>query len=88
MNERILVTGGLGMVGAFVCRALLAEGRQPVVYDQRTDTALVRDIAGECVIEQGDTRDQPRLMTLNAQHRPAAIVHLAAQVGQIGRAHV
>lgn len=81
MTDKVLVTGGLGMVGAFVCRALLNAGRQPVIYDLRSDTALVRDIAAQCVVEHGDIRDLPRLMGLVQQHKPQAIVHLAGQVG-------
>jgi UDP-glucose 4-epimerase len=35
MNHRsaILVTGGAGYIGAHACRALIAAGYQPIVYD-------------------------------------------------------
>jgi UDP-glucose 4-epimerase len=78
--NRVLVTGGLGVIGAFVCRALLAGSRQPVIYDMGGDTGLIRDIAADCVIERGDVCDLPRLMGVASQHKPAAIVHLAGQV--------
>jgi UDP-glucose 4-epimerase len=79
--DKVLVTGGLGMVGASVCRSLLATARQPVIYDSGSDIALIRDIAADCVIEQGNTCDLPRLMGVVSQHQPVAIAHLAGQIG-------
>ena len=78
---QVLVTGGFGMVGAFVCRALLATSRQPLIYDLRSDHSLVRDIAADCVLEHGDICDLPRLMGVVKRYKPAAIVHLAGHVG-------
>lgn len=79
--NKVLVTGGLGVIGAFVCRALLATSRQPVIYDLGGDNALIPDIAADCVIERGSVGDLPRLMGVISQHKPAAILHLAGQVG-------
>lgn len=79
--DKVLVTGGLGIIGAFVCRQLLATSRQPVIYDLGGENALVRDIAADCVIERGSVCDLPRLLGVISQHRPTAIVHLAGQVG-------
>ncbi len=79
--NKVLVTGGLGIIGAFVCRALLTTSRQPVIYDLGGDTGLIRDIAADCVIERGDVTDLPRLMGVISLHKPAAIVHLASQLG-------
>ena len=79
--NKVLVTGGLGIIGAFVCRALLTACRPPVVYDSGGDNALMRDIASDCVIERGDVCDLPRLMSVIAKHQPIAIVHLAGRVG-------
>ena len=80
--DKVLVTGGLGVIGSMICRALLATSRQPVIYEMGRDTALVQDIAGDCVIEQGDICDLPRLMAIVAQHKPMAIVHFAGQTGR------
>ena len=79
--NKILVTGGLGIIGAYICRALLATSRQPVIYDLGGDTGLVRDIASECIIEHGNAADLPRLLGVMAQHKPVAIAHLAGQIG-------
>ena len=62
MTDKVLVTGGLGLVGSYVCRALVASGRRPVIYDSGSDTALVADIAAQCDFVQGNIDDLPRLM--------------------------
>lgn len=50
--DHVIVTGGLGMVGAFVCRALLASGYRPVIYDAGASTALVSDVVAKCDLVQ------------------------------------
>ena len=79
--QKVLVTGGLGVIGSFICRALLVSARQPVIYDMGSDTRLIVDIADHCVIERGDICDLPRLMGVVCEHKPAAIVHFAGQTG-------
>ena len=79
--EKILVTGGLGIIGSFVCRALLTSSRMPVVYDLSSDYSLMRDIASDCLIERGDVCDLPCLLSAIAEHKPVAIIHLAGRVG-------
>jgi UDP-glucose 4-epimerase len=81
MSENVLVTGGLGMVGAFVCRALIASGRHPVIYDMGRNTALIRDIEKRCKIVQGDVTDLPRLAGALKEHQIRAILHFGAAVG-------
>ncbi len=79
--DKIIVTGGLGMIGPFVCRALLSTGLQPIIYDASSDTSLAADIAVDCVIESGNVCDLPRLMDVVSAHQPQAIVHFAGQTG-------
>src|SRR5262245_47726856 len=79
--NKILVTGGLGVIGAFVCRALLSTSQQPVIYDVGIDTKRIQDIASDCLIEHGDICDLPRLMGIISRYRPLAIAHVSGQVG-------
>lgn len=79
--ENILVTGGLGMIGAFICRALIANSRRPVIYDAGSSTGFIDDIVADCVIERGDICDMPRIMGVISRYKPAAIVHFAGHVG-------
>ena len=51
---RILVTGGLGVNGCWVTRDLLTMGHEPVVFDNRPDFTLLRDVSDEFAFVQGD----------------------------------
>jgi GDP-L-fucose synthase len=68
-TDRILVTGGAGFLGSFVIEKLKARGYNDIVIPRRRDYDLTRE------------RDVERLY---ADHRPAVILHLAAEVGGIG----
>ncbi|MBI4491594.1 MAG: NAD(P)-dependent oxidoreductase [Chloroflexi bacterium] len=78
MSERILVTGGLGAIGAWVCRALVARDVRPLVFDTRADMVLVRDIAEQVDLVLGDITDLAALLRVVKQHRVSRVIHLAA----------
>src|SRR5690348_315880 len=78
--DKVLVTGGLGRVGSYVCRMLVAGSRQPVVYDAGSSLALIRDHAAECIVERGSVCDLPRLLEVISRYKPVAILHLAGLV--------
>jgi UDP-glucose 4-epimerase len=81
MTEKILVTGGLGMVGACMCRGLVEEGFRPVIFDVSTNTRLIADIADKCEVIQGSVGDLPAMMDAIKRAAPPAIVHLSGLVG-------
>ncbi len=60
MSDRpaILVTGGAGYIGSHCCRALLAAGYHPVVYDNFS-TGHRSFVAGSLVV--GDLLDKAAL---------------------------
>jgi GDP-L-fucose synthase len=68
-TDRILVTGGAGFLGSFVIEKLKARGYNDIVIPRRRDYDLTRE------------NDVQRLY---ADHRPAVVLHLAAEVGGIG----
>ena len=80
-SDTVVLTGGLGMLGSHVTRALVRSGRRPVVYDVGNDTELVSDVAAQCDIVQGSVEDMPRFLSVLRENRPRAILHFAAQVG-------
>jgi len=82
MSDVVMVTGGLGLVGSHVSRALVASGRRPLIYDLRPDTAMIPDIASSCTVVQGGLDNLPRLIGAINEHKPTAILHFAAQVGE------
>ncbi|MET7319613.1 NAD(P)-dependent oxidoreductase [Streptomyces sp. NPDC005549] len=80
-RRTVMVTGGLGMIGALTCREMLADGITPVIYDLGTNTALLGDIADQCVIRQGDITDVPKMLSVLKENPVQSIVHLAGRLG-------
>ena len=85
MAETVLVTGGAGFIGAYVTRALLAEGIDVLVYDLHPrgnvlDLLLPNGALGEAqlTVESGEITDGWRLLELCRRHRVDAAVHLAS----------
>jgi UDP-glucose 4-epimerase len=74
---KILVTGGAGYIGSFVCRLLQEEGHAIVVADN-----LVYGHRGavEATLESGDLLDREFLSSVLDRHRPEAVMHLAAWI--------
>ncbi|NDD28619.1 MAG: NAD-dependent epimerase/dehydratase family protein, partial [Proteobacteria bacterium] len=67
--RRVLVTGGSGFLGRWVCEALAAEGGAEVTAPRSA---------------QHDLRDADAVERLFARTRPDVVIHLAAVVGGIG----
>ncbi|MFC1824275.1 NAD-dependent epimerase/dehydratase family protein [Thermodesulfobacteriota bacterium] len=90
-KNKILITGGAGFIGSFICRQLLEVGCQPVVYDafiqyvspfesfyQKYLEYRFKGIKEKVIFERGDTRDKNDLRRVVHKYRPSAIIHLAA----------
>jgi UDP-glucose 4-epimerase len=77
---RVLITGGLGVNGSWVTRRLLETGHEPVVFDFRLETSLVRDIAGDIELVQGDVRVLAELEDVMNGRRIERVIHMAAML--------
>jgi dTDP-glucose 4,6-dehydratase len=82
---RTLVTGGAGFIGSALVRHLVGDlGREVVTVDKltyagsRDALAAVADEPGHA-FEQVDVCDRAALDRVFRQHRPGAVVHLAAE---------
>jgi UDP-glucose-4-epimerase GalE len=77
MNDgpAILVTGGAGYIGSHCCRALVAAGYRPVVFDNLS-TGHRSFVTGQLVT--GDLLDRAALDRAFAQHDIVAVMHFAA----------
>ena len=75
----ILVTGGLGMIGAHTARALVDLGHEVVVTTHRR-TEVPSFLAGKVTVESLDVTDRHAFLALGGRHDISDIVHLAGTI--------
>jgi nucleoside-diphosphate-sugar epimerase len=75
----ILVTGGLGMIGAHTARALVDLGQEVVVTTHRR-TEVPSFLAGRVTVEPLDVTDRDAFLALADRHDISDVVHLAGSI--------
>lgn len=75
----ILVTGGLGMIGAHTAHALVELGHEVVVTAHRR-TEVPSFLTGRVTVEALDVTDRDAVLALGARYAIREIVHLAGSV--------
>lgn len=81
---KILVTGGAGFIGSAVVRQAIRDGHSVVNLDALTYAACLDNVAevsgsSNYSFEHADIRDAGALTRIFAQHKPDAVMHLAAE---------
>jgi len=81
---KMLVTGGCGFIGSAVVRQAIARGHSVVNLDALTYAACPDNLASVAgsdlyAFEHADIRDRAALDRILAEHRPDAVMHLAAE---------
>jgi UDP-glucose 4-epimerase len=84
---KVLITGGMGVIGAETSRKFVKEGHRPVIFARHRDDSLIGDIADKVDVELGDVLDMPRILQAIKQHQVTHIVHAAAFVGAVSAAN-
>jgi UDP-glucuronate 4-epimerase len=90
-DERWLITGALGCIGAWTCRQLVREGHDVVAYDlgddrHRLETVLADGELDQVRFMQGDIADLDALEGAVTGERITHIVHLAALLIPLAKA--
>ena len=80
---KVLITGGMGVIGAETSRKFVKEGHRPVVFARHRDDSLIGDILDRIDFEQGDVLDMPRVLQAIKKHKVTHVVHAAAFVGAV-----
>ncbi len=85
--DTVLITGALGQVGKRCAEILLDRGRTVIATDLRTfnssnvaEELASRNGTGTLKVAYADLLDANAVHELVAEHRPGAIVHLAAMM--------
>ena len=81
---KLLVTGGAGFIGSAVVRQAIGQGHQVVNVDALTYAACLDNVASVAdspayAFEQADICDRAAMDRILADHKPDAIMHLAAE---------
>ncbi len=81
---KLLVSGGAGFIGSAVVRRAIATGHAVVNVDALTYAACLDNVAEvadrpEYAFVEADIRDRAAMDAVLAEHRPDAIMHLAAE---------
>ena len=84
-EERWLITGALGCIGAWCCRQLVREGHAVVAFDLGTDRSRAELVMSPDEIEainytKGDVTDLAALERALDRERTTHVVHLAAML--------
>ena len=97
---KVLITGAAGFIGSHLCERLLDRGDTVIALDNFNDyydTERKRENIHQlrnhpcCILCKGDIRDEKNINRIFAEHRPEAVVHLAAYGAvrySIGRARL
>ena len=84
---KVLITGGMGVIGAETSRRFVREGHRPVIMARHRDDKLIGDILDKVDFEAGDIQDMPRLLEIIKRHKVTHVVHAAAFVGAVSQAN-
>ncbi len=80
---KVLITGGMGVIGAMTTRRFVQEGHRPVVMARHMDRNLIAPVEDKIDVELADVQDFPRLVSIIQAHNITHIVHTAALVGAV-----
>jgi nucleoside-diphosphate-sugar epimerase len=76
----VLVTGGTGQVGSFLCKSLLRSGQEVIVFDAKPNLENIRDIKNKVELVEGDVTSLVSIVETIRKFHVEVVYHLAAIV--------
>lgn len=81
---KLIITGGAGFIGSAVVRQAVSQGLEVVNLDALTYASCLENVADVAAsplycFEHADIRDRNALDRIFAEHKPDAVMHLAAE---------
>ena len=84
MREKVVVTGGSGLLGSMIVHMLIEDGDvTPVVMDINPTPTRLDDIRDKVEYVLGDISDAEHLNATFAKYKPQKIIHLAVLPGDL-----
>lgn len=80
---KVLITGGMGVMGSMVSSRFVQERHRPVIMARHMDRSLIQPIEGQVDTELGDVLDLPRILSIIQSYKITHIVHMAALIGEL-----
>lgn len=80
---KVLITGGMGVIGSMVTNRFVQEEHRPVIMARHLDRNLIRPIEDRVDIELADVLDLPRVLSIIQSYNVTHIIHTAALVGAL-----
>lgn len=79
---RVLVTGGMGVIGSLISRKLVEQGCETVVFGRHEDRTLIKEIADNVRIVTGNILNLQHLLETIEKNKVQRIIHAAASLSQ------
>jgi nucleoside-diphosphate-sugar epimerase len=76
----VMVTGGTGQIGSFLCKSLLKSGQDVVVFDVKPNLENIRDFRDKVELVDGDVTDLKSITETIRKYGVRTVYHLAAVV--------
>jgi nucleoside-diphosphate-sugar epimerase len=76
----VMVTGGTGQIGSFLCKSLLNSNQEVVIFDVKPNLENIRDFKDRVQLVEGDVTNLASIVETIKKYRIETIYHLAAIV--------
>lgn len=78
--SNVLVTGGTGQIGVYVCEELLKGGNNVVIYDFKPNLNDIAHISDKVKLQYGDVLDLEEMVHVMKSNKITHVIHLAAML--------